>query len=106
MSCFPKSIIVHCSYLSELGWIRRALNQSNEAGVIKKTFLHMCLGERVKEYDGRISNVLQAFQVCPRFAIRVTLSIVTYRLHWPLVYILHNSLNDSMYATSGIKSDI
>jgi len=43
------------------------MSQSKENGSIKQILLRMDLQQKVKQYDGKLSNVVQRFQVCYRF---------------------------------------
>jgi hypothetical protein len=54
------------SYFSELDGIKRALEENNEVGGLKKSFLRKDLLRKVKQHDGKLSNVLHTFHVrCP-----------------------------------------
>jgi hypothetical protein len=65
--------MAHCTDFSELDGIKSALKQSKEMGSFKQVLLRKDLLQKVKQYDGMLSNVLQRFQVCRRFTILVTL---------------------------------
>ena len=71
--------MVGLSYItcSEVGPIERAIKQSNKMGVIKRVFWGTYSQRKAKAYNGKISNVLQSFQVCPQF----TTHIVRLSLH-------------------------
>jgi hypothetical protein len=61
-----------------LDGIKAALKENKEVGGIKKVFLRKDLLRKVKQYDGKLSNVLQTFQVSCPFIAGVTLP--THRL--------------------------
>jgi hypothetical protein len=58
---------------SELDEIKGALKQSKEIGSIKQVLLRKELLLKVKQYDGKLANVIQRFQVRRRFVIPATL---------------------------------
>lgn len=60
--------VAHCTY-SELDGIKAVLKQSKEIGSIKQILLRKELQQKVKQYDGKLSNVVQRFQVCHRFSL-------------------------------------
>jgi hypothetical protein len=64
-------LIAGSSCFSELGGIKGALEQSKEVGSIKKILLRNDLLRQVKQYDAKLSHVLQRFQVRRRHVIRV-----------------------------------
>ena len=45
------------------------MKQSDNVGVIKSVFLGT---RKVKAFDAKLSNLLQSFQVCPQFSVRVS----------------------------------
>ncbi|KAI0289562.1 hypothetical protein BC826DRAFT_601651 [Russula brevipes] len=53
---------IFLSLETELGGIERALEQSKEVGSIKKILLRKDLLRQVKQYDAKLSHVLQRFQ--------------------------------------------
>lgn len=57
--------VAHCT-LSELDGINAALKQSQGIGSIKQILLRKDLQQKVKQYDSKLSNVVQRFQVCRR----------------------------------------
>ena len=52
--------------------IKAALKENNKVGGIKKVFLRKDLLRKVKQYDSKLSNVLQTFQVSYLFIACVT----------------------------------
>jgi hypothetical protein len=78
MSCIPHTVIVRSSYLSELDGIKEALKENNEVAGVKKLFLRKDLLRKVKQYDGKLSDVLLTFQVRCLFSAGAFL--LTYRL--------------------------
>lgn len=69
---FSRAFVAGSSYLSDLNVLEGGLNQSHEIGRIKKIFSPKSLLQQVKNYDSKLSDVLQDFQVCRRFSIRVS----------------------------------
>ena len=48
------------------------MTESENVGVIRRAFSGTYSQRKVKAYDAKLSNVLQAFQVCPQFSAHVT----------------------------------
>jgi hypothetical protein len=61
----------HLKYSSELDGLRHELEQSKKVrSTVKRIVFRKDMGRRVKQCDGKLSNLLQTFEVC----------------HWHVVY--------------------
>ena len=59
------------AYASKLGQIGRVVEKRETVGSFKKFFLDISLRRKVKKYDRKVFNKLQAFHVCRQFTINV-----------------------------------
>jgi hypothetical protein len=66
-------IVSSFCYSSELDGLRRELEQSKKVrSTMKRIILRKDMARRVKQCDGKLSNLLQTFQVCRFFIICFT----------------------------------
>jgi hypothetical protein len=61
---FPVAVVASSSHFSELDGIKAALEQSKKIRGIKKFFLRKDLSGKVKQYNDKLSTVIQTFLVC------------------------------------------
>jgi hypothetical protein len=68
---FPVTVVASSSHFRELDEIKAALEQSKKIRGIKKFFLRKDLSGKVKQYNDKLSTVIEIFLVCRWFAIRI-----------------------------------